>query len=188
MCNLYADDVLIYCSGENVSIVNDKLQNSLNLIKEWYDRNLLVVNATKSCTMLVTTRQREASLLDDILLFLGEDKLQDVECCNYLGLKIDKNLNWNKYVNSLCNQLCSKVWVLSRLRKFLPFDSLVQIYKSYIQPKIDYAITVWGYSNENNMDKIQRMQNRAIYYKSLNLCSWHFVLWRVKQLWHSVHY
>ena len=162
VCNLYADDVLIYCSGENVSIVNDKLQNSLSLIKEWYDKNRLVVNASKSSTMMVTTRQREASLSDNMELFLGEDKLQDVECCDYLGLKIDKNLSWNKYVNSLCNQLCSKIWVLSRLRKFLPFNSLVQIYKSYIQPKIDYAITVWGYSNENNMDKIQRMQNRAV--------------------------
>jgi hypothetical protein len=44
VCNLYADDVLIYCSGEDVSIVNEKLQSSLCCIKEWYDRNLLVVN------------------------------------------------------------------------------------------------------------------------------------------------
>ena len=162
VCNLYADDVLIYCNGENVSIVNEKLQNSLSLIKEWYDRNLLVINASKSCTMLVSTRQREATLSDNMELFLGVDRLQDVECCDYLGLKIDKNLNWSKYVNNLCNQLCSKVWFLSRLRKFLPLKSLIQIYKSYIQPKIDYAITVWGYSNESNMDKIQRMQNRAV--------------------------
>ena len=96
----------VYCSGENVSIVNNKLQNSLSLIKEWYDKNRLVVNASKSSTMMVTTRQREASLSDNMELFLGEDKLQDVECCDYLGLKIDKNLSWNKYVNSLSNQLC----------------------------------------------------------------------------------
>ena len=51
--------------------------------------------------------------------------------------------------------------MLSRLRCFLPHDSLVQLYKSYIQPKIDYAITVWGYSSETNIGKVQRMQNRA---------------------------
>ena len=94
-------------------------------------------------------------------LFLGEDELQDVDCCDYLGLKIDKNLNWNKYINSLCSQLCSKIWSLSRLRKFLPYKILLQVFKSYIQPKIDYAITVWGYTSETNMNKIQRMQNRA---------------------------
>ena len=161
VCNLYADDVMIYCSGENVSVVNEKLQSSLCCIKEWYDRNLLVINASKSNAMIVTTRQREALLLDEIQLYLGEDKLQDVDCCDYLGVKIDKNLNWNKYINSLCSQLCSKIWVLSRLRKFLSYDVLVQIFKSYIQPKIDYAITVWGYTSESNMNKIQRMQNRA---------------------------
>ena len=161
VCNLYADDVLIYCCGKNVSDVNEKLQSSLCCIKEWYDRNLLVVNASKSSTMLVTTRQREALLSGEMHLFLGEDELQDVDCCDYLGLKIDKNLNWNKYINSLCSQLCSKIWSLSRLRKFLPYEILLQVFKSYIQPKIDYAITVWGYTSETNMNKIQRMQNRA---------------------------
>ncbi len=34
------------------------------------------------------------------------------------------------------------------------------IYSSIIQPKFDYAITIWGYTCDNN-DKIQRLQNRA---------------------------
>jgi hypothetical protein len=118
--------------------------------------------ADKSNTMLVTSCQREVLLLQDLELFLGEEKLQDVDFCDYLGVKIDKNLNWNKYISTLCQQLCTKIWVLSRLRKFLPFEVLIQIYKSYIQPKIDYAITVWGYTSECNMNKIQRMQNRAV--------------------------
>ena len=31
-----------------------------------------------------------------------------------------------------------------------------------MQPKIDYAITLWGYSCDRNIDKVQRMQNRAV--------------------------
>ena len=53
------------------------------------------------------------------------------------------------------------VLTLSRLRTTLPYDSLIQIYKSLIQPKIDYAITVWGHTSESNLEKVQRMQNRA---------------------------
>ena len=58
-------------------------------------------------------------------------------------------------------ELNSKIWNLSRLRSFLPLNTLLDIYKSLIQPKIDYAITIWGYTNEHNLERIQRLQNRA---------------------------
>ena len=35
------------------------------------------------------------------------------------------------------------------------------IYYAFIQPYIDYAIGVWGYSSMGNIDKIQRLQNRV---------------------------
>ena len=38
---------------------------------------------------------------------------------------------------------------------------LMLIYSSIIQPKFDYAITIWGYTCDNNLHKIQRLQNRA---------------------------
>ena len=38
---------------------------------------------------------------------------------------------------------------------------LANIYFSIIQPKIDYAITLWGYTCQQNLYKIQRLQNRA---------------------------
>ena len=167
-CNIYADDVLIYCSGKEIGDVNVKLQHSLDVIKQWYDNNLLVVNSSKSNAMMVTTRQRELLLRNSdyngshIDLVLNDDHLDYVEHCKYLGVDIDKNLNWNVHVEELSKQLNSMVWMLARLRKFLPLHSLTEIYKSIVQPKIDYAITLWGYSTDANINKIQRMQNRAI--------------------------
>ena len=38
---------------------------------------------------------------------------------------------------------------------------LMLIYSSIIQPQFDYAITIWGYTCDNNLHKIQRLQNRA---------------------------
>ena len=35
------------------------------------------------------------------------------------------------------------------------------IYTSIIQPKIDYAISIWGYTTAHNINKVQRLQNRA---------------------------
>ena len=38
---------------------------------------------------------------------------------------------------------------------------LMPIYSSIVQPKFDYAKTIWGYTCDNNLHKIQRLQNRA---------------------------
>ena len=34
-------------------------------------------------------------------------------------------------------------------------------YTSIIQPNIDYAISIWGYTTAHNINKVQRLQNRA---------------------------
>ena len=35
------------------------------------------------------------------------------------------------------------------------------IYSSIIQPKIDDGISIWGYTTAHNINKVQRLQNRA---------------------------
>ena len=65
----------------------------------------------------------------------------------------------------------------------------MQVYKSYTQSRLDYGITMYGFSTEKNIDLIQSVQNHAArlitgifdsrncrwnyQVKSLNLCSYH---------------
>ena len=69
--------------------------------------------------------------------------------------------NLHHQVDELTKDLNAKIWNLSRLRSFLPWNILLDLYKSLIQPKIDYAITIWGYTKEGNLDRIQHLQNRV---------------------------
>ena len=41
------------------------------------------------------------------------------------------------------------------------FTYYAYIYTSIIQPKIGYAISIWGYTTAHNINKFQRLQNRA---------------------------
>ncbi len=38
---------------------------------------------------------------------------------------------------------------------------LEQVYKTIIQPNIDYCITVWGYTPNVHINKVKRLQNKA---------------------------
>ena len=65
---------------------------------------------------------------------------------------IDNVLSWDMQTDSISNKLVFIISRLSRLKPVLP---------SQIQHKIDYAISVWGYTTAHNIDKVQRLQNRA---------------------------
>ena len=58
VCNLYADDTLVYCSGSTMSELKHNIQQCVSDIHEWYDQNKLVLNKSKSSVVLATTRQR----------------------------------------------------------------------------------------------------------------------------------
>ena len=55
-CNLYADDTLVYCSANNINELQECTQKCVTAIKEWYDNNHLVINASKCSIMVVTTK------------------------------------------------------------------------------------------------------------------------------------
>lgn len=162
-CNLYADDTLVYCTGRTIDELQGNLQECIADVNNWYDRNKLVVNASKSNSMLVCTQQRENHLNHETELNIrfANEILNQVECIDYLGIKLDSHMSWNAYVNELCQNLTGKLARFSRMRSVLPTESLMQIYNSIIQPKIDYAISVWGITSQQNIDKVQRLQNRA---------------------------
>ena len=157
--NLFADDTLIYCHGNTENEVNEKLQSCVNIVSDWYEKNNIVINADKSCCMLVRSRYQNCN--DNFSISIGNSQLKSVESMNYLGLEIEKHLSWNKYVDKLCKKLAFKISRLSRLRKSTPKNILIMIYNSTVQTCIDYSISVWGCTGNFNIDRVQRFQNYA---------------------------
>ena len=80
-CNLYADDTLVYCTSNNATTLQEYTHKCVSSIKEWYDKNHLVINTYKSNLMLVLSKQREVfTNILNIDVFLGEDRLTQLSC------------------------------------------------------------------------------------------------------------
>ena len=78
----------------------------------------------------------------------------------YLGLEVDSNLLWNDNISKVCKKLGSRIALFQRLVSCLPESCNNTLYYAFIQPYIDYAITVWGNSSIGNINKVQNLQNR----------------------------
>ena len=162
LTNLYADDSMIYASGDNILQVQQKLQQCVKNISSWYKVNRLKINIDKTKVMLIGSKSQLTSLnVDDFILSYDDTPLELVENTKYLGMFINCDISWDFHVRRLCHSTYYHISLLRRLRRIFPMNLLLQVNKSYIQPRLDYVITLYGCSTQKNIDLVQRVQNHA---------------------------
>jgi hypothetical protein len=78
-----------------------------------------------------------------------------------LGIKIDSNLNWKNQINQICSKISSKIYLLSKIKKYLNLESRQLFYSGYILPLIDYCCVVWGNCSNEGLNRILKLQKRT---------------------------
>ena len=158
-CSMFADDTIVYCNDSNIANLNDKMNESLHEIYKWYSANRLVLNVSKSNSMLITPSNGFDDR-NDFQMYLNGNPVKNVNYTKYLGVYIDDQLKFDYHVNELSKNISKKLAWLTRLRHIVPNNVLRLTYNTFIMPLFDYACSVWGCSR-NNIYYIQRLQNRA---------------------------
>ena len=160
--DMYADDTTLYDIQHSQEVIEQNLQIALNQLHIWCKNNGMLLNASKTKVMLVTTNQKRQRLNNaNLKLNYVDESLQTVSSDKILGVFVDNNLMWSDHVKHLTKKISSNIWLLSKLKHFLSQAHRVQFYKSYIQPHIDFCNIVWGNTCESNKLKIFRLQKRA---------------------------
>ena len=81
----------------------------------------------------------------------------------YLGVQIDNKLSWKDQINAVKLKVSKGIGILAKLRCYLPLTSLKNLYNAFIQPHINYCLTVWGeqqrvtLTNQNCLKKAVRV-------------------------------
>ena len=97
----------------------------------------------------------------DLDVHIGNHELLQCNNIKYIGVDIDNVLSWDIQTDSISQKLVFIMSRLSRLKPVLLSHMFMYIFTSIIQPKIDYAISIWGYMTAHNINKVQQLQNRA---------------------------
>ena len=142
---MYAADVIIYTSATLKDELEYRFQICIDNISNWYSMNKLCINKKKSNVMVIGSKWQLKSLnLDDFTISVDSDKLLLAKQAKYLGL---------------CRKMYYHFHMFRRFRKILPSALLLNIYKTYVQSKIDYGLSIWGCTTEVNLNRVQRIQN-----------------------------
>ena len=158
---LYADDTVIYASGQSPDQAANKLQPALNLFTVWCKVNKLSLNVSKTKQMNFGTRHK-VKKASRTKLMMDNVALQIVPTYKYLGFMLDSTLSFSYHVKSVTNILMYKSVLLAKIRKFLTEDVTLRIYKSMILEYFDYGDVIYSSANQEGLKKLQRLQNKCL--------------------------
>ena len=78
-----------------------------------------------------------------------------------LGVTTDNKLTWTKHILELKRGFVNKLNLIKRSR-FLPRNSLLDLYFKVILPSVTYALPIWGsFTNKNEFNSLESIHCRA---------------------------
>lgn len=162
LCHSYSFD-----RRPNLSVVQGKrremnvmLNHDLHLISEWGRENRVEFNARKTQCCRISHKHTDDSTLPTISmggLDVGESEALDV-----LGLKIQCDIRWNKHIFNVSKEAFKCLGFLKRCKRFFTPPDLLNIYTTYIRPKMEFNSHIWSGAPASTLELLDRVQKRAL--------------------------
>ena len=160
-CGHFADDTFIVFNSKKPKTIETVINTELKKVSKWLRLNKLSLNAAK--TEVIFFRSKRHSLnYDSISIKMNGLKLTPVDFIKYLGMYIDKFLDWNKHIQELSKKLSRANGILSKLRYNTPIDICLQVYYAIFYSYLIYGCNIWGFTSEENLNSIQVLQNKCL--------------------------
>ena len=160
--SMYADDCVLYITGNTWQSMRHKLQEDLECFEHWGELNNFHLNIKKSKLLYIGTRSKLNGLQDAEPLRLYDCDVIVVKQYNYLGVILDPEMSLRPFINYIKKTISHKIFTLAKIRKCLTEHAAVMIYKLTILPYMEYAgFLVVACTLEDRRD-LQKCQNDAL--------------------------
>ena len=156
---MFADDTLLYCVGDDINVINGILNNELENIYEWLGRNSLNSNLEKTKCMVRKNKYCDSKSLN---IVINNNVVENVAEFEYLGVIIDTNLSFSRHCEYVAKKVSKKVSFLSRMGKFLSTRTKLLVYKTIIAPHFAYCPTIMYMFSNNEFHTLQVIQSKVL--------------------------
>ena len=160
--SMYADDCVLYMSGNNWENIRKKIQEDLDCFEHWRELNNLHLNVTKTKTLLIGSRAKLTSLHDITPLRAYDNDVTFVKKYNYLGVILDSEMSLRPFYNYVKKIVHSKLYTFRKIRTYLTEHASIMLYKHMILPFMKYAGFMLLSCNIGDRQELQKCQNEAL--------------------------
>ena len=154
---VFADDTSIFSVMKNRISASVTLNEDPYLISEWAYSWKMSFNPdpSKQATEIVFSKKRSDIQLP--ALRFNDNILRPTNSHKHLGMILDSKLNFNNHLSEKINKANKGIGIIRRLYKFLPRASLINIYKAFVRPHLDYGDII--YDNSSNATFSQMIES-----------------------------
>ena len=154
-CN-FADDTTIYTCDLELNSLLQRLELDASLAVEWFEYNYMKLNEDK-CSLIVSGHKHE-----QVWAMIGDSKIWESNKSKLLGIVIDRQLNFDDYVFSLCKKAGRKLSALSRLSYYLTLNQRKVLMNSFIQSQFSYSPLTWMFHGRKANNRINHIHERTL--------------------------
>ena len=138
---LFADDTTILHGHKNLNYLKWSLEEDLKQMTDWLRANLLTINLNKTeCVLFNNSNNNNVPTFE---LEIGDCRISNTDQVKFLGLWIDRKLQWTMHTNTLLLKLKQNTNLLKVGNKFLNKTSKKLVYYAHIYSHVSYGILVW---------------------------------------------
>ena len=160
-CGHFADDTFIIFNSKKAKTIETVINTELKEVIKWLRLNKLSLNAGKTELIFFHSSRHQLNY-DNIYINFNGVRLKPVEFIKYLGMFIDRYLNWNHHITNLSKQLSRANGILSKLRYNASLDFCLQVYYAIFYSHLIYGCNLWGLTSEENISKLEILQNKCV--------------------------
>ena len=156
----FADDTCFACNGDNLIELVTSLNQHMKTFYTWCVANKLTLNFTKTKAMIFTPIKINPAQL--ISITINGIAIEYVDDYKYLGLTIDKNLNFKNHIAGVNRKLCKIVGTAYSLQDSLSLLAAKTFYYALFYSILTYEIVLWGGAARSAMNQLQVTQNKIV--------------------------
>ena len=106
---MYADDSTLYYAAKTVSELDNVLSTELNMVFDWIKRNKMVLNISKTKSIILGSSHKLSST-PKMSLNLSGEPIEQVDKVKLLGIIIDNQLLWAEHIDTIVRKMVVSQW------------------------------------------------------------------------------
>ena len=160
--SMYADDCVLYISGNNWENMRNRIQEDLDCFEHWGELNNLHLNVKKTKMLLVGSDSKLKSIIHPKPLTAYDTDVIFVSQYKYLGVILDSKMSLKPFFAHVKKTVYSKLFIFRKIRNYLTENASIMLYKQMILPFMEYAGFMLVACNLEDRRELQKCQNDAL--------------------------